>query len=592
MTADPLNADVDREGFSWAPEGVIGYELCSQQGEKAVWKENKPNEWYRFTVFESDVKQIGSSKVNVPVKSFQVPKGFKLEYKGMLLRDKYETPLSKQQLDLIAAFPDKSFGKHVTTFTDETCAINMFYWYMNMQVTALEYIRIARRIPNYLSLSIECQKLYIQKGILKKKIDESTYNCKSSMEELKKIETDLIEYNRILTEIKSKYSTLQTELTIVTKIVTSEITVEQWVEQAKDFKEQNQKLEIKIAENEEKIKKIRVLIAQLQTEVTDLEKENSTVNIKINEAQTEISTTTVKITQSSMEITTYEEQISKLNLNASNIKSNNDNSKAKIEIKKTEVKKLQDEIAEMEKNINSTGQEYTKIINEIETITNKKETVIKTKTALQTSITKTTKTITENEKKVKENTQIIAQKQEKIFSLNRDINEITKSILKIREIINANISNARKETIEYYRKKKVTIEESIEVIKISITTKESEISIKEKRRNEIHNTIQQKNSCQETFSNELNSVTSQIDNQMKRIKQEYTEITNIFSEQSEYLARVMTTFSSDLDLEMWALSTKDTLSKYLHLVPGNPQPIFDMVRRRRRRFRRIRRRFI
>jgi len=41
----------------------------------------------------------------VPVKSFKVPKGFKLEYKGMFIKSNYDFPLSQHDNDRIKDIP-------------------------------------------------------------------------------------------------------------------------------------------------------------------------------------------------------------------------------------------------------------------------------------------------------------------------------------------------------------------------------------------------------------------------------------------------------------------------------------------------------
>ena len=91
------------------------------------------------------------------------------------------------------------------------------------------------------------------------------------------------------------------------------------------------------------------------------------------------------------------------------------------------------------------------------------------------------------------------------------------------------------------------------------------------------------------IKNEYNDVKTKIQFQLNKIEAEFNNIKNIFSEQMSYLIDVQT-FNTQR-IATWAIEAKNKIKKYLDVLPGNPAPIFDMARRRRRRFRRYRRKF-
>lgn len=587
-----LNVDVDNNGKPWTQEGVKGYEECSYRGTaEQIWKENAPN-WYRFTVFGGEVKEVGKTSVSMPVKSFRVPKGFKLEYKGMFLKNKYETPLTTVQKERIADIPEMSFAKHVTSFTDEVCAINMDFWYMNLQVTAMEYVKIARRIPTYLSLCIENQKLYIQKSELEVKIRTKETENQQNTKTLLELEKLLIDYNKVLEEMRNLLQSLTAQVSIITKILTKEITIEHWIKEVKSYSEEITALEVQIKQNQEKIKLIRIKINNFESEIQTVTQENTELTKKISNTKADIETIETKTTKTTTEITTIETTISKLNDDASKYSGENTNLKAKLESIKEQITKLQKEASEIEIAIKTNKENYDKVVKELTVVTEKKETIIKTKEETTVTITTKRNSIDSWERKYRENVETIEDRRKQINSLEKEIADLEVEIKRLDSQIKEKTSYATKQSTEYYRKEKIRIETEISEIKITIETKTNEVIQKTETRNKLKLQIDGSTTPGQGPADDrksLDIVSQDITKQFAKIKAEFTAITNIFSEQSEQLRSVMTSFSSE-KVEYWAVKAKTSIKKYLYLVPSNSEPIFDMMRRRRR-FRRMRRRF-
>ena len=591
QTSNVLNPEYDSTGTNkWAVEGVTGYDSCSFQGETALWKENK-GEWYRFTVFQGFVKEVGkSSDKSVPVKSFKVPKGFKLEYKGMLLRNKFEVPLNSEQKAELSGFRDGSFAKTVETYTDETCAINMNYWYMNMKVTALEYVKIAIRIPSFLRIAIECQKLQIKKFEIQKKIEQSVFNCKSNLENLRTMESEYIKYKKTVEEYKIKIQEYIVKIENFRKIISGQITIDQFSEESKLLIQKNKELENEIRNLEIKITEINNQIKEITSNRSKYQMEINNYEFEIKSQQSSSFSIKTEITKISVEINGYESQILKINSEASQKRQKISNSKSSLQIKNEELKRIQEEIRKMEKEIIEEENSYKILINSLTEVDKKKTTLTLKITQIETSRTKNESRITELRKKITQINKIIRTEQTKESRLREEEMRLSRLILEYKSQIDTNISLGRRQTIDFYKKEELTFSKQIEEYKLKLVEIEKIISTQEIKINKIKVTVQNNHNCEGSSSKEITEIETQYRNQIRLLDNEYVEIINIFSEQSEYLNSIKNSFNAQTSIENWIVSTKQTITKYLQLVPSNTAPLMEMARRRRRRFRRMKRR--
>jgi predicted nucleic acid-binding Zn-ribbon protein len=591
MLARALDVNKDNDGKAWSAEGVTGFAECSFRDTSPqgfIWKDNAPN-WYKFTVFAGNVREVGKTTTGVQVKSFKVPKGFKLEYKGMFLKSKYDFPLSVHELDRIRGIPDNSFAKHVNTWTDETCAINMDFWYMNMQVTVHEYVKIARRIPIFLSLCIDNQKLSIRKSELELIIRKLESETEENKKKLFQMEKTLIEYEKVLQEKKTILINLETNMKIIMNIISNTITVDQWIQEVKSYKEEIAYLNNQIVITQTKITTIRTIITNLENQIQEKIRENSKLELQIATSKTQKTEIETTRTTTTTEITTIETNISKLNDEASKYKTENTNLNNKIKNIKDEIIKLQKQQKEAEDAIRSNDQNYNRLLNEITTYTVKKEKIIKSKEDITIKITTITNNIDQYNLQIQNNLKTIGENRKTITLKETEILQLEIIISKFKSDINSKTSYANKMTIEFYQSEKKRLEIEITKVMSEISQYQSQVTSTTQMKVQIGLSItesEKKVGIKER--EEFRKIIESSKTQIQKIMAEYQNIKSIFSEQSQFLSDVIS-FNTE-KVEVWTVSAKTKITKYLQLVPGNPTPIFDMARRRRR-LRRYRRRF-
>ena len=527
----------------------------------------------------------------VPVKSFKVPKGFKLEYKGMFIKSNYDFPLSQHENDRIKDIPDNSFVKHVNTWTDETCAINMDFWYMNMQITAAEYIQVARRIPVYLSLCIENQKLNIRRTELKLILKTYSKHSEINKQKLFEIEKTLVEYKMLLEEKRVKLIGILSQLKTITSILSHQISIDKWIDQIKSYKEeimilnnQIKKAELKLNEIGEKIKIFEKKIEEKNTENILFNSKISTAQIQITETETTVITVTKQITE--LEIKKLQKNIEAADIDAENINIIN-----RIKNYNEEIIKYQKLIAEAEVAKQKNTANYNRITTEMEEITTKITTITATQTDKKTKITTFNQDISEYDLQITINKKSIEDWRQQITNLSKELSKLDIDIQSWRINIQIKTSYADKMTTEYYQQEKTKLEEEIRKLELEMNQTQTLVTLATTKKEQLNFTINTDQIEEKitNIKNEYNDVKTKIQFQLNKIEAEFNNIKNIFSEQMSYLIDVQT-FNTQR-IETWAIEAKNKIKKYLDVLPGNPAPIFDMARRRRRRFRRYRRKF-
>jgi len=579
-------------GKPWAPEGVTGFAECSFKDtsnlEGVVWKENAPN-WYRFTVMEGKVREVGKSMDGAQVKSFKVPKGFKVEYKGMFLRNKYDFHLTQQQTDKIKDIKDYSFAKSVSTWTDESCAINFDFWYMNMQVSSQEYIKIARSVPFFLKESIEAQKLSIKKSEVTQELETYDNNRKKEIKLKEEIEIKVTEITKRLNDMRitlASYTKTYTELKIK---VEGQINSKEWIDGFSGTKEEIERLEQEIRVLEKKIEDILINIKKYEAILEQLKKEKYQYDIEIKNRKEQITRLETETQEIIRQSTTSTEEINKLTESINKKVSENENLKNTNQNNLDEIKRLQKEIQDNERKIINNKSEIDTLTVKLTTKTDEKDKIIIRKTKKTTEITTITEEITKFTKQISVNDQSIEDYTKKIQSSNIDIVHAKDDIARKREEIKSKRSLAERKTRESFENEMNLLLVKIEKLKGEILILENEERTERSKQTKITVEITTIESSEIRLKrSELSQLTTEFESRKQKALQEFNKIRDILFEQSELLMEVMK-FSS-LKIESWTFNSKQTVFKYLQLIPGNPTPLFSMDRRRRR-LRRYRRRF-
>jgi len=593
MISRASDVSMDNDGKGWVVEGITGFPDCHYDAfpsQGFIWKENAdPNYWYKFLVFKGRVGEVDKSTTGAPVKSFKVPKGFKLEYKGLFVKNKYSLEtMSKEEKGQIEAISDGSFARKVETWTDEKCSITNDYWYMNMRVTAHEYVKITRRIPIFLSLCIENQKLNIKRKELKALIDKYETDTNNDKKKLQDIENTLLQYEKLLQEKKAIRQKYQAQLEIVWKIVKNKITVDQWISEVKGYQQIIDSLQIEISNIQNNIASIKQFISNLKKKNDDNNKENIELEKEI--ARVGYSRTEVETTK-----TTTEEEIKKIeitilesNNKAAGIKTEKYNLNSKIQNYKEEIARLQELQKQAEDELKSKTNNYNELIKEITRYQENVEITRKTLEEIKTKITQITTNSDQLRQKVINNNKNTSENNDTIMSKEKEILKLEANISKLRSDINSKSSYAEKMTREFYEKEENELTLKITAINKEIDettsskTSDSQITIR------LKDTIKISEASASSERTSLNMIEQSYNNQYAKVMAEFNNIKSIFSEQTQTLSEVIN-FTEER-VEVWTVSAKTKITKYLQLVPGNPTPIFDMARRRRR-LRRYRRRF-
>jgi chromosome segregation ATPase len=587
---DILNPEIDLNGKTWTSGGIIGYEQCLFRGKSVIWKENQANDWYNFTILEGRAKQINVAGKRAPVKSFEVPKGFKLEYKGMLITDKYEKPLTEQQKENISNFQEKSFSKNVISYTDETCTYSIPYWYMSMRVTALEYVKISRRIPYFLKVGMGCQKLHIEKEKIRLNNEAIKYSCQSKIEELNTLEKSTNEYQNNLEELKSKKVNIQRELDYISQISIGNISDNEIKIKLKEYEEEKKiRVDSELRKMKEEVTKIIKLNSELEPSLNKLKGENSKILVKLHMNKNVIFKANSKISQLSNELITKEKKISEILIIVNEKHTELKNKKNEFKIKKEELRKLQISINDLEKQIQKDDDEYSNLITSMNPIKDGIDYLSQIKKNYENIYSKNEMLNIQLEKRISANDLEIKKKNELIQGFKLKLGYFTNEIQKLKDIQKLN-TNFSEYDYNLYEEKKKNYQKEILDITTKVTSLDEKLKELMNKKILILTNIKTNENCMLKNSSELIRLENKIQQQMKILNEEYNAIISIFKGQSEYLSSIMRSFQNKTSLETWTLNAKKIISQYLELVPANLEPIFEMERRRRR-YRRFLKRF-
>jgi chromosome segregation ATPase len=585
FTKEPIKSE-------WMSEGVEGYEFCGYNGGVSIWPESvSDKDPYRFVVWDGKISSPNTIKSS-NIKSFKIPKGYKIIFSGMFSMEKMG-PFTEEQKSLIQTLGlvDKTKGLRVETIADLICSFDQSYWYANLLVYANHYAKVTRLIPDFLGFSIATQNLSIEKGTHKKKIKECTEQRENDSRSVFDVNNSLGILQQSISEIRTKKIIIDEKVEIYSRLVNDQSYANRWIQNEKNKNNaRNAELQIEI---DNYLVKINNIFCHKDLWKEKINQDNNIINKSkdnIRSLKEDIDRRTIDLSKQQVKLNNYGQIYTSLVNSLYKTNEKNKNIRSEMLSIDEQIKNLQSLLSAkttelyqsqlLEKELQKKVYTAKKTIDDMNKIFMENQ---KSKDYLNTIIAKEELKIN----RASENTIII---QQNIEISTRKMQEVEDKINEIKIKIEENNEEIKIHSVEnYMRQLKILEDEQVKYLH-QLTKLSSEFTQLQTRQSALNNNVSKAENCISSSKVALTESSSKYEESYKLVKGKYNEMISIIDNPKTYLDKVITSFDEETHINIWLKTAKTNLFEYIEILPGDVELVMDLVRKRRR-MRRMKRRF-
>jgi len=584
------NIDVSKEPIreQWESKGVEGFAECNFAGASSFWRESdKP---YSFNVWAGKVSSTNGALTG-NIKSFRVPKGYKVAYMGQFQRARYTDPKQLAEVAGLCSGAAGCNGKNKPEiYADESCAVDQAYWYMNLNVYVNEYVKITRLIPDFLATVITTQSFRLQKAIFETQL-------KTCLDQKNSLTTTNTQLMNTKSSLEKNVSDLQTQLDInkkkiddYTKIIQGSLDASQWIEAAKKYIEQNKKLQDEIDLLNARIEKVNCQIRLWTDAYNALVKQISDLKTLIAGQDAEITRMANDLQAQTQVIAAKEGDYNKIYPTYAKQVQDNKKLKAVIEEIKQQIKTLNDQLntlmaqlATGESNEKTQAAQVNDILVKMNELTAKFNALSAQRIALKDQRAKNQVSLDAL------NTQSNAAQTE-VSNYNSDIKTTTEKINANKSKIEQNTTSGRVETKTFYQGQVTTLSTTNTNLQVQIDAIRNDIAKAAASITKNIAALNDANGCIDTNTRGLNDVKPKYDSSYATVQKQADAMTSLIPQPDASLKKVRYSFDDRMEIKSFTTTAKTNLFEYIESLPWNPEPMFVLMRRRMKKLRRMRRR--
>ncbi len=572
----------------WQSKGVQGFESCNFVGATSFLLENDTGNPYKYTVWSGKVTPVGANQTG-NIKSFRVPKGYKVNYAGQLQKKQFKG-LTPSQQNEIADLCDNCDTKKKELFTDETCAVDRAYWYMNLNISINEYVKITRRIPNFLTASINTQNYRLQKV----KLTAALAKCQSDKQTLitntSNLKSQKSRLEKQISDLQAAIESNTKKITDYTAIVKGTLDASQWIEAAKKYINQNKALQAEIDALLARIDKMNCQITQWNAEIVAINKSITDLKAKIKAQEDDLAARKTALDKQTEDLKILETTLQSESGKLQTMDNTNKNTQATIDGITKQIADLQASL-KVNTDILTRGKAAQKAQAEIVGKIMDKAAVMIDNFNRDSSARLLVKTDKEaNSAKLIVLNNSVNDAQKEVANYNNGIKEANDLINQKKVQIDKNTTSGKVETKDFYSAQIKTLENdnSQKLLQSDALNKDLAKTRTDISTNDQAQSVAEK--CVNDNTLTLSTVSYQYATYNNQVINQANEMILLISNPSAYLMKVVASFDDITPVNTWLVTAKTNLFEYIESLPWNTEPVIDLMRRRKRKMRRMRRR--
>jgi chromosome segregation ATPase len=542
---------------------------------------------YKYKIDNNEVfADAGASSNFRFVKSFKIPKGVKLYYKGQFFSSLFINADKKAIQGL--ANGDALKETTQTGPTSDYCATNKSsYWRYMIKVSHTAYRDIAVIVPDFLRALMRAKGSKFQYENAR----DSTEKCKSSLEitttELKSIETQLIAITTSKSQIESRIKILYDRRTYLQGVLDGKITDEN--SNKESYMVKIRQLRVQIEEYNREIARLEGLIHGLNDKINAFRVKIETMRrqITIASANATSSSNNIRLQEAMRELKRIEENQSvKIKKYQVELTENSNRQTNKINIEE-QIKILQKRLIESDIAIEKSNCDLVKMEDEIEIIMRQQRDQKAIVEQITNQIVVDDTTVINLKKEISVIEIEINGINDKIVGHQRAISELKKKISD-NEVLISKWTNMSSSGIldddlrDKYHKEIIEISTKIEIEERELRTIDIQIVTITTTRNQLQAKITDYTSCSNSSGTSIAVLESRYNSDLAEVKSRLSSITAYYNDNTSDLMSAMNELNVKQSIEKFVSISTRYLRSYLDSLPSDPTISADMFRRRRR----------
>jgi predicted nucleic acid-binding Zn-ribbon protein len=569
--------------LEWDQGCVTGFDGCDFSGSS---KNICATGTFTYTLLPGTVLPDGPAVEYPYVRSFKIPKGFKLYYKGGFNKKimlKYTSENNLKDLPAVSSLKEST----VTGPQNEYCATNRNpYWRYSVSISTTSYIQILILIPNFLKSLIRAKGSRFQMDTFSTQYDTCTTTYNKSQVEVTSLKTQITTLQTTKAQTESTITVLTTRKKYYEGLVSGTIKAEDWAEQAKKYIGQIKDLRDKIAQLETEIAALLVQLNNLNKSINDLNSQKNTITVTVTSLNNQKSNTIttlnadlatlkqIEVLQTN-KISTYTAQYSLLQ--------NMEKSRKNYE---EQMRMLQEKLKELDGQIEKSTCDLATLEDEIDA-TMKRQKAQKVK-------------VDNGNKIINDFTIQIEQSNQKFIQLSNDINNTNLKVYDINNQINikrqqihqyeGQISSwtvqAQQISVAYYQSQLTEVNTKITIETKTLTETTTTITTITSKVTTLLDIINVSQKCQTEAKSSVQTSLTTFNNDLKAVNDQMNAILGIYNDSSSNLTTVIGNINLNQSLNDYVSAAKRILHEYLDALPSDPSMGDFAIRRRRLRRRR------